>query len=58
MFKSSKPASPRDVSWPSCGTSRGQNDGTSDVGQTCFLNSTHKHIKLNWTGYSSLYSGW
>ena len=23
-----------------------------DVGQTCFLNSTHKHIKLTLTGYS------
>ena len=48
---------------PSCGTSLGQNDETfyerpMDVGQICFLNSTHKHIKLTWTGYSKLYSEW
>ena len=46
---------------PSCGTSRGPNDGTfwgcpRDVGHICFLNSTHKHIKLTLTGYSRLYS--
>ena len=44
---------------PSCGTFRGPNDGTfqgnpRDVGQTCFLNSTHKHIKLTLTSYSRL----
>ena len=27
-----------------------------DVGHTCFLNSTQKHIKLTLTGYSRLYS--
>ena len=27
---------------------------SGDVGQTCFLNSTHKHIKLILTGYSKL----
>ena len=46
---------------PSCGTSRGPNDGTfwgrpRDVGHTCFLNSAHKHFKLTLTGYSRLYS--
>ena len=46
---------------PSCGTSRRPNDGTfwrrsRDLGHTCFLNSTQKHIKLNLTGYSRLYS--
>ena len=46
---------------PSCGTSRGPNDRTflgrlRDVGDTYFLNSTHKHIKLTLTGYSRLYS--
>ena len=40
----------------SCRTSREPNDGTfqgrpRDVGQTCFLSSTHKHIKLTLTGY-------
>ena len=39
---------------PSYGTSGGPNDGTfnghpRDVGQTCFSNSTHKHIKLTLT---------
>ena len=29
-----------------------------DVGHSCFLNSTHKHIKLTLTGYSRLYTGW
>ena len=48
---------------PSCGTSWRQNDGTFlwrpwDGGHTCFLNSTHKHIKLTSTGYSRLYSEW
>ena len=48
---------------PSCGTSREPNDGTflvrpRDVGQTCSLNSTHRHIKLTLTGYSRLYSEW
>ena len=44
----------------SCGTSLGANDGTfwgrpQDVGHTCFLNSTQKHIKLTLTGpYSEL----
>ena len=46
---------------PSCGTFRGPNNGTflgrpRDVGQTCFLDSIHKHIKLTLTGYSRLYS--
>ena len=46
---------------PSCGTSRGPNDDTfwgrpRDITHTCFLNSTHKHIKLPLTGYSKLYS--
>ena len=46
---------------PSCGMSRGPNDGTFwgsswYVGHTCFLNSTQKHIKLTLTGYSRLYS--
>ena len=27
-----------------------------DVGHTRFLNSTEKHIKPTWAGYSSLYS--
>ena len=44
---------------PSCGTSWGPNDRKfygrlRDVGQTCFLNSTYKHIKLILTGYSRL----
>ena len=48
---------------PSCGTSVGPNGETFqgrpwDVGQTSFLNSTHKHIKLTLTGYSKLYSEW
>ena len=47
----------------SCGKSRGPNDGTfwgrpRDVSDTCFLNSTHKHIKLTLTGYSRFYSEW
>ena len=46
---------------PSCGTSRGPNDGTfwghpREVGHTCFLNPTQKHIKLTLTGYSRLHS--
>ena len=46
---------------PSCGTSWGPNGGTFwgsplDVGHTCFLNSTHKHIKLTLIGSSRLYS--
>ena len=46
---------------PSCGTSRGPNDGTfwgrpRDVGHICFQNSTQNHIKLTSTGYSRLYS--
>ena len=46
---------------PSCGTSRGPNDGTfwrrpRDVGHTCFLNPTEKHIKHTLTGYSRLFS--
>ena len=45
----------------SCGTSDGPNNGTFQgypryVGQTCFLNSTRKHIKLTLAGYSKLYS--
>ena len=45
----------------SCGKSQGLNNATFQgsprgVGQTCFLNSTLKHIKL--TGYSRLYSEW
>ena len=44
---------------PSCGRFRGPNDVTfwerlRDVGHTCFLNSTQKHIKLTLTGYSRL----
>ena len=44
-----------------CETSRGPNDGTFsgrpwDIGHTCFLNLTQKHIKLILTGYSRLYS--
>ena len=44
---------------PSCGTSRGSNDGTfqgrpRDVGHISFLNLTQKHIKLILTGYSRL----
>ena len=43
---------------PSCGTSRGTNDGTfwerpRDLGHILFLNSTQKHIKLTLTSYSS-----
>ena len=39
---------------PSRGTFHGPNDGTfygstRDDRRTCFLNSTHKHIKLNIT---------
>ena len=46
---------------PSCGTSRGPNDGTfwgrpRDFGQIRFLNSTQKHIKLILTGYLKLYT--
>ena len=46
---------------PSCGTSRGPNDGTlwgrpRNVGHMCFLNSTQKHIKLTLIGYSRLSS--
>ena len=46
---------------PNCGTSRGPNDRTfwerpQEVGHTCFLNSTNKHIKLTLTGYLKLYS--
>ena len=29
-----------------------------DFGQTCFLNSTHKSIKLTLRGYSRLYGEW
>ena len=47
----------------SCGTSRGPNNATFQgrprgVDQTCFLNSTQKHIKLTLTGYSRLYREW
>ena len=54
-----------DVNWtstgPSCGTSRGPNNGTfwgrpRDIRHICFLNSTQKHIKLTFIGYSTLYS--
>ena len=46
---------------PSCGTSRGPNDGKfwgrpRDFGHIRFLNSTQKHIKPTLTGYSRLYS--
>ena len=46
---------------PSCGTPRGRNDGMfwgrpRAADHTCFLNSSHKHIKLTLTGYSRLYS--
>ena len=46
---------------PICRTSRGPNDGTfwgrpRDVGHTCFLNPTQKHIKLTLTGYSRLHN--
>ena len=30
--------------------------GDVHVGHTCFLNSTHKYIKLTLTGYSRLYN--
>ena len=48
---------------PSCGTSRGPNyetfyDRPRDVGQTCFLNSSHKHVKLTFTDYPRLYNEW
>ena len=44
---------------PSCRTSQGPNDGTfrghpQDVGHISFLNSSHKHMKLVFTGYSRL----
>ena len=44
-------------------TSWGPNHGTFwrrpwEVRHTCFLNYTHKHIKLTLTGYSRLYSEW
>ena len=42
---------------PVVGRSRDKMMGRSrDVGHTCFLSSTHKHIKLTLTGYSRLYS--
>ena len=46
---------------PSCWTFWGPSDGTfwgrpQDIGHTCFLNPTQKHIKLTLTGYSRLYS--
>ena len=46
---------------PSCRTSWGPDDGTfwgrpQDVGHTCFLNSTQKHISRTLKGYSRLYS--
>ena len=31
---------------------------SGDVGHTCFLNSTNKHIKLTLTGYSRIYNEW
>ena len=45
----------------SCGTSRAPYNGTfqghlRSVGQTCFLNPTHKHIKRTLTGYSRLFT--
>ena len=55
IFRSSKWGHPWDV----YGTLWGQNDGKfwgrqRDVGHSCFLNSTQKHIKLTLTGYSRL----
>ena len=52
---------PRESTGPSCGTSRGPNDGMfwgrlQDFGHICILNSTQKHIKFTLTGYSRLYS--
>ena len=46
-----------------CVTSRRPNtgkfyEGPRNVSQTCFLNSTHKHIKQTLTGYSRLHSEW
>ena len=48
---------------PSYETSWGPNDGTlqglqQDAGQTYFLDSSNKHIKLNLTGYSRLCNEW
>ena len=53
IFKKSKCGRPRDVP--------GTNDGMLwgcpwDVGHTCFLKLTQKHIKPTLTGYSRLYS--
>ena len=49
IFKSSKWGFHETPTGPSCRTSRGPNDDTfwgrpGDVGHTCFLNSTQKHI--------------
>ena len=59
IFKSFKWTSLR----PSCGKSRGPNNGTfcgrpRGVSDICFLDSTHKHIKLTLIGYSRFYSEW
>ena len=63
MCKRSKWGRHRTSMGPSCKTSLGPNDGRFqgrpwEVGQTCFLNSTHKHKKLTLTSYSRLYSEW
>ena len=60
IFRSYKRGLPQHLRGPIAGLP-GPNDGTflkgsQDVGHTCFLNSTHKHIKFTLAGYSRLYS--
>ena len=67
IFKSYKRVRPRDFYktqlwdvpgtewWDVIGTSAGR---LRDIGQTCFLNSTHKHSKLTLIVYSRLQNEW
>ena len=63
LFKSSERGRPRDVYRTQLLDAHGTKwwdvwRRSVDVGQTCFLNYTHKHIKLTLAGYSRLYSEW
>ena len=57
-LRSLKSLNARDLQGTFMGLSGDDYKTARDVGQTCFLNSTHKHVKLTLTGYSRHYSEW